>query len=78
MEQGYLPLKGTYQPLANTLPTGSVLCIPGTPRQQKIIAKVTQFFKSHGHLAYTFPLEKITRKLKKKRSVQAESLRLAF
>jgi hypothetical protein len=30
-----LPLKGTYQVLANRLPTGSVLVVPGTPRQKK-------------------------------------------
>jgi hypothetical protein len=30
-----LPMKGTYQPIANNLPTGSVLCVPGTPGQQK-------------------------------------------
>lgn len=73
-----LLLKGTYQPLANKLPTGSVLCVLGTPRQQKIIEKVIQFLRSHGHSVYTFPLEKITiRKIKRKQPVQAESLRLA-
>jgi len=33
-----LPLKGTYQPLANRLPKGSILCVPGSQCQQKIVA----------------------------------------
>ena len=33
-----LPLKETYMSLANTYPTGSVLCVQGTQRQQKITA----------------------------------------
>ena len=43
-----LPLTGTYQTLANRLPTGSMLCAPETLRQQKIIAQVEQFFRGHG------------------------------
>jgi hypothetical protein len=45
-----LPLKGTYQPIANKLPTGSVLCVPGTQKQRTIMATVTKFFKDHGHI----------------------------
>ena len=56
-----LPLKGTYQPLANQLPTGSVLCVPGTQKQRTIMATITQFFKDHGHTVITMPLENITR-----------------
>src|SRR5439155_4666460 len=51
-----LPLKGTYQPLANTLPTGSVLCVPGTQKQRTIMATITKFFKEHGHTVITMPL----------------------
>ncbi len=72
-----LPLKGTYQPLANRLPKGSVLCVPGTKRQQKIMVKVVQFFREHGHTVLTMPLEKIGKKIKKGRP-QAENLKLAF
>ncbi len=72
-----LPLKGTYQPLANRLPKGSVLCVPGTPRQQKLIAKITQFFRGHGRQVITVPIEKITRKITKPRRPGAENLRLA-
>ncbi len=31
------PLKGTYQTITNTFPTGSVLCVSGAQRQQKIM-----------------------------------------
>ncbi len=57
-----LPFKGKYQPLANTLPTGSALCVLGPQRQQQIMAMVTQFFRDHGHQVITLPLQKITRK----------------
>lgn len=53
-----LSLKGRYQHLANLLPTGSVLVIPGTPRQQKIMEKVRSFFREQGHYVITMPLEK--------------------
>src|SRR5712692_2057705 len=72
-----LPLKGTYQPLANQLPTGSVLCVPGTTRQQKIMAKVTTFFRDHGRQVITLPIERIARKIQKPRQ-RAENLSLAF
>src|SRR3989440_2454949 len=73
-----LPLKGTYQPLANTLPTGSVLCVPGTLKQQKIIAAITQFFRDHGRSVITMPIEKITGTMKKAARPAAENLPLAF
>jgi hypothetical protein len=73
-----LPLKGTYQPLANRLPTGGVLVVPGTPRQQKIMEKVRSFFRDHGRQVMSVPIEKITRKIKKPPRPQAETLRLAI
>src|SRR5712691_413456 len=73
-----LSSKDTYQPLANCLPTGSVLCVPGTQRQQKILALVTQFFRSKGRQVITFPLEKVTRRMKKPQRSHAENLPLAF
>jgi len=72
-----LPFKADYQDRANKLPTGSVLCVPGTPRQQKIIASVKEFFRTHGHTVYTLPLEKISRKMQKPRPA-AENLKLAL
>ena len=73
-----LPLKGTYQPIANNLPTGSMLCVPGTQSQQKIMAKVTHFFRDHGHQVITMPIEKITKRNQKHPRSQAETLRLAM
>src|SRR5713101_7363916 len=52
--------KEIYQLIANSLPTGSVLAVPGTLRRQKIIAKVTSFFRDHGRSVITMPIEKIT------------------
>ncbi|HYT45717.1 MAG TPA: hypothetical protein VEP90_25555 [Methylomirabilota bacterium] len=73
-----LPLKGTYQSLANTYPTGSVLCVPGTIKQKKIVATITQFFRDHGRSVITMPIEKITSSMKKTPRSQAENLPLAF
>jgi hypothetical protein len=73
-----LPLKGTYQPIANQLPTGSVLCVPGTQKQRTIMATITKFFKDHGHTVITMPVENITRTIKKTPRPQAENLRLAI
>src|SRR5881227_721524 len=73
-----LPLKGTYQPLANRLPTGSVLCVPGTQKQRTIMATVTTFFKDHGHTVITMPLENITRTIKKTPRPQADNIPFAF
>jgi hypothetical protein len=73
-----LPLKGTYQSVANSYPTGSVLYVPGTIKQQKIIATITQFFRDHGRQVITLPLEKISGTIKKTPRQQAENLKLAF
>src|SRR2546430_11942662 len=73
-----LPLKETYMSLANTYPTGSVLCIQGTQRQQKIMAKVTSFFRDHGRSVITMPIEKITSTMKKAARPAAENLTFAF
>ena len=74
-----LPLKATYTEVANRLPTGSVLCVARTPRQQKIIAKVTQFFRNHGHFCFTMPIEKLTKRPATKRpGAGAHNLQLAL
>src|SRR6266571_4232257 len=73
-----LKKKAIYQPIANTLPTGSVLVVPGTLRQQKIMAKVTSFFRDHGRSVITMPIEKITGTMKKKPRPHAESIQLAI
>ena len=73
-----LPLKGTYQPLANRLPKGSVLCVPATHKQRTIVARVTQYFRDHGHTVITMPLERITRTMPKPTKQMPENLHFAF
>src|SRR6266480_3117002 len=73
-----LPLKDRYQPLANQLPKGSVLCVPGTQKQRTIMATVTKFFTDHGHFCFTMPLENITRQLPRPARPQPENVQLAF
>jgi hypothetical protein len=73
-----LPLKGTYQSVANSYPTGSVLCVPGTLKQQKIVATITQFFRDHGRQVITLPMEKITSTMKMTPRPQADNLPFAF
>ncbi|SRR6266487_805027 len=73
-----LPLKGTYQSVANSYPTGSVLCVSGTAKQQKIIATITQFFRDHGRSVITMPLENITSTMKKTPRPQVDNLPFAF
>src|SRR2546427_12119554 len=68
--------KDTYQPLANTLPTGSVLCIPQTQRQITILSHVATYFKKRGHQVLTLPIERIVKRLKK--TPPAETLHIAF
>ena len=70
--------KAIYQLIANSLPTGSVLVVPGTLSQQKIIAKVTSFFRDHGRSVITIPIEKISGTMKKAPRSAAENLPLAF
>ena len=73
-----LSLKGTYQPIANTLPRGSVLCVPQTQRQQKILAQVASFLREKGHQVITLPIERINRSVRKQPRPNAENLQLAF
>jgi hypothetical protein len=73
-----LTLKSTYKSIANNLPHGSVLCVPGTQTHRTIIESVTQYFRDHGHMTITMPLEKITRTMNKTPRPHAENLRLAI
>ena len=72
-----LPFKAKYQPLANTLTAGSVLCIPGTLRQQKIMVQVTNFFRQHGRQVLTLPLDRIAKQLQKPQP-KTQQVRLAL
>ena len=69
--------KDTYQPLANTLPTGSVLCIPQTQRQKTILTHVASYFKDRGHNVLTLPLEQIVKRMKIPPAA-AETLHFSF
>ncbi len=73
-----LPLKGTHIVLANRFPTGSVLRVPGTIKQQEIMVKVTSFFRDQGRSVITMPIERITHKIKETPRQHAENLQLAF
>jgi len=73
-----LPLKSTYKTIANNLPTGSVLCVPGTQTQRTIIESVTQYFRDHGHAVITIPLERITRTIPQPAKATLENLQFAF
>lgn len=73
-----LPLKSTYKSIANNLPRGSVLCVPGTHKQRTIIESVTKYFRDHGHAVITMPLEKITRSIPQPARATPENLQFAF
>lgn len=73
-----LPLKDTYQPLANTLPKGSILLVQtGSPRHRKILEKVASFLRNHSRQVMTLPIERI-RKTTHQRKAIAETLQLAI
>lgn len=72
-----LPLRGTYQPLANTLPQGSILLVQ-SQRHREILENVTVFLRTHGRAVFTLPLEKITRHIPQPTRPKPENLQLAF
>jgi len=69
--------KDTYMPIANTLPTGSVLCVPQTQRQKTILSHVATYFKERGHHVITLPIERIVKRIKKI-TPPAETLHFSF
>src|SRR5690242_20158363 len=74
-----LPLKGTYQPLANTLPKGSILLVQSQSlRQKRILESVASFLRTHSRQVITLPLEKITCHIPKPARPKPENLQLAF
>ncbi len=52
-----LPLKSTYQPIANKLPKGSVLLCEtkAKPKLQAILTKVAAYFRSQGRHVTILP-----------------------
>ena len=68
--------KDTYMPLANTLPTGSVLCVGQTQRQKTILSHVATYFKARGHQVLTLPIDRIVKSMKK--TAPTETLHFSF
>ena len=54
-----LPLKSLWQTAANTLPQGGVLLChsQGNPRQRKLLERVEETFRAHGHAVRNLPIE---------------------
>lgn len=74
-----LPLKGTYQPLANTLPKGSILLVQSqSPLHRKIFEKVTAFLRTHGRAVITLPIERFVKTTHQRKRQPAETLQLAL
>lgn len=54
-----LPLKNKYQPLANQLPNGSILCVSNSQRHTRIMEKLTTIFRTMGRQVTTLPAERV-------------------
>ena len=54
-----LPLKSLWQMAANTLPRGGVLLCHSqrNPRQRKLLERVGETFRAHGHAVMNLPIE---------------------
>src|SRR5438552_268012 len=70
----------TYQPLANRLPKGSILCVETqSPRHKRILARVSAFLREHGRQVITVPIERLTKRAATTRTgAGAQNLPLAF
>jgi hypothetical protein len=70
----------TYEPLANRLPKGSILCVETqSSKQKKILASVVSFLRNHGHIVFTLPIERLTKRAATTRTgAGAQNLKLAF
>src|SRR5436309_12314069 len=74
-----LPLRSTYQPLANTLPNGSILCVQtASPRHKQILEKLASFLRGHGRQVITLPIERIKQTTHQRTPRSAETLQLAL
>ena len=74
-----LKKKAIYQPIANTLPTGSVLCVQSqSPRHKRILEKVASFLRGHGRQVITLPIERIKQTTHQRKPRSAETLQLAL
>lgn len=74
-----LPLKGTYQKLANTLPQGGVLCVQSTsPKHKRILAQVAAFLRTHSRQVLTLPVESIKTNGYHKKDAKVQSIYFAL
>ena len=74
-----LPMKATYQPIANRLPKGSILLVANaSTRQKHILEKVTAFLRTHGRQVITLPIERFRKTTHQRKALSAETLRLAL
>jgi hypothetical protein len=55
-----LPLKATWQKVANKLPRGGVLLYHSlkNTRQRKLLERVEEIFKQHGYAVINLPMER--------------------
>jgi hypothetical protein len=56
-----LPLKATWQKVANKLPRGGVLLYhsPKKTRQRKLLKRLENVFKQHGHVVMNLSMEQV-------------------
>ena len=74
-----LPLKATYQPLANTLPKGSILLVQSqSPRHKRILERVATFLRTQSRQVITLPIERLGKTTHQRKRQPAESLQLAL
>jgi len=74
-----LTSKDSYQNVANTLPNGSILLVQTqSPRQKRILGKVTAFLRKHGRQVITLPIERIRKTRHQRKTRNAETLILAM
>ena len=74
-----LPFKETYQPIANTLPKGSILLVQTqSPRQRNILTKVAAFLRTQSRQVITLPIERIKKTQLSQKLPTAQNLPLAL
>src|SRR5436305_13767479 len=70
--------KDTYQPIANTLPKGSILLVRTASRRHKrILEKVSSFLRTHSRQVITLPIERIKTGTHQSKA-HAQTMKLAF
>jgi hypothetical protein len=74
-----LPFKTQYQPLANTLPKGSILLVASaSSRHKRILESVASFLRTHSRQVITLPIERIRKTTHQRKARSAKTLQLAL